>query len=285
LSTPIIHHKSSIINSDGFTLIELLVVISIIALLMAVLLPTLGQVRKQARAVACQATLRQWGIVFSMYMNEHDDKFDASKANDVRWWLCSRAYYADCDNLLLCPMARRYQLNTNDPKWQENASVGYGMGSKLTAWKDGSSAHLLDRAIPLLGSYGANIDAIGTYSVQVQPYLQAPPRPARSSLPFLLDCSWMVSYARPHYEPPAYDGDLSFVANPGSSHIMKRVCIDRHGGGINSLFMDWSVRKVGLKELWILKWNGPYDTCGPWTKAGGVQSEDWPVWMRSVEDY
>ena len=51
------------------------------------------------------------------------------------------------------------------------------------------------------------------------------------------------------------------------------------------LFMDWSVRKVGLKELWTLKWNRNFDTAGPWTKAGGVKPEDWPEWMRRFKDY
>jgi hypothetical protein len=51
------------------------------------------------------------------------------------------------------------------------------------------------------------------------------------------------------------------------------------------LFMDWSVRKVGLKELWTLKWHRSYDTAGPWTKAGGVKPEDWPQWMRIFKDY
>jgi hypothetical protein len=49
--------------------------------------------------------------------------------------------------------------------------------------------------------------------------------------------------------------------------------------------MDWSVRKVALKELWTLKWHRQFDTTGPWTKAGGVRSEDWPEWMGSFDDY
>ena len=69
--TSIIHHPLSFINPNGFTLIELLVVISIVALLMAILLPTLQQVRKQAHAAGCQANLRQWGLYYSMYTTEN----------------------------------------------------------------------------------------------------------------------------------------------------------------------------------------------------------------------
>jgi hypothetical protein len=54
---------------------------------------------------------------------------------------------------------------------------------------------------------------------------------------------------------------------------------------VNGLFLDWSVRKVGLKELWTLKWNRQYDTTNVWTKAGGVQPDDWPEWMRNFKDY
>jgi prepilin-type N-terminal cleavage/methylation domain-containing protein len=59
--------KSPIANANAFTLIELLVVISILALLLAVLLPSIQRVRRQAKAVTCQSNLRQWGVVFSMY--------------------------------------------------------------------------------------------------------------------------------------------------------------------------------------------------------------------------
>jgi hypothetical protein len=49
--------------------------------------------------------------------------------------------------------------------------------------------------------------------------------------------------------------------------------------------MDWSARKVGLKELWTLKWHRQFNTANRWTKAGGVKPEDWPPWMRRFKDY
>jgi prepilin-type processing-associated H-X9-DG protein len=66
---------------------------------------------------------------------------------------------------------------------------------------------------------------------------------------------------------------------------MRRICIDRHDGFINMAFLDWSVRKVGLKELWILKWHRTFDTAGPWTMHGGVMPGDWPQWMKSFKDF
>jgi prepilin-type processing-associated H-X9-DG protein len=66
---------------------------------------------------------------------------------------------------------------------------------------------------------------------------------------------------------------------------MRRVCLNRHSGAVNSAFLDWSVRKVGLKELWTLKWHKNFDTRGPWTKAGGVQPDNWPEWMQGMKDY
>ena len=66
---------------------------------------------------------------------------------------------------------------------------------------------------------------------------------------------------------------------------MGNYCVNRHSGHVNGLFLDWSVRKVGLKELWTLKWYAEFNTAGEWTKAGGVKPEDWPKWMRRFKDY
>jgi prepilin-type processing-associated H-X9-DG protein/prepilin-type N-terminal cleavage/methylation domain-containing protein len=56
----------------AFTLVELLVVIGIIALLVSILLPTLGKARRSARSVACQSNLRTLAMSFLLYA--HDNK-------------------------------------------------------------------------------------------------------------------------------------------------------------------------------------------------------------------
>ena len=57
----------------AFTLIELLVVIAIIAVLMGILLPTLGSARNTARLVKSQANLRSLAQIQEVYTSEHRD--------------------------------------------------------------------------------------------------------------------------------------------------------------------------------------------------------------------
>lgn len=55
----------------GFTLIEVLVVVAILALLVAILLPSLKAARQEARIVACQANCRQIGNIMASYQSEY----------------------------------------------------------------------------------------------------------------------------------------------------------------------------------------------------------------------
>lgn len=58
----------------GFTLIELLVVISIVALLIALLLPALGHARQAENSMQCLSNLRQIGISLTLYLAEYESK-------------------------------------------------------------------------------------------------------------------------------------------------------------------------------------------------------------------
>lgn len=57
----------------AFTLIELLVVISIVALLISILLPVLGNARDVAKSLSCLSNLRQYGVAHGVYGSENDD--------------------------------------------------------------------------------------------------------------------------------------------------------------------------------------------------------------------
>lgn len=75
-------------TQTGFTLIELLVVISIIALLIAILLPALGNARKAARNVQCQTNIRFLALASVMYTND----FHGYLSSHSSWWNYLRPY-------------------------------------------------------------------------------------------------------------------------------------------------------------------------------------------------
>jgi prepilin-type processing-associated H-X9-DG protein len=109
---------------------------------------------------------------------------------------------------------------------------------------------------------------------------RTPGVPGAAYVPLFMDALRFNIFPRQTDTPPTVE-DMAWT---GMEH-MRRICIDRHDGGINMAFLDWSVRKVGLKEEWTLKWHKAYNTAGPWTFAGGVQPADWPDWMRPLKDY
>ncbi|MHC4636657.1 MAG: type II secretion system protein [Planctomycetota bacterium] len=88
-------------KSKAFTLIELLVVISIIALLMAILLPTLAKAKEQAMAVSCIANLRQWTVAYAMAIDDNNGFFPGRRLD--------AKYYGENDKLKICPAQKPNQ--------------------------------------------------------------------------------------------------------------------------------------------------------------------------------
>ena len=81
---------------NGFTLIEILVVISIIAILIALLLPTLARARSLALQIQCASNMRQIGIAMNEYANEYRGKYPLS--DTVMWPMGTYAGWDSTNN-------------------------------------------------------------------------------------------------------------------------------------------------------------------------------------------
>jgi prepilin-type N-terminal cleavage/methylation domain-containing protein/prepilin-type processing-associated H-X9-DG protein len=274
-------------KSRGFTLIELLVVIAIIALLMAILMPALNRAKKQARAAACQANLHQWAQIWSMYCQDNDGYF-CVEDGPVGWprgnWIVAlRSLYRTRSGILICPMAKK--------RLSGGATLAnYGGPFKTYVMGSGGMGNRREE-----GSYGANCwiynSRSGQDKIQQRPVVwnwRTMDVQGGNRIPIFGDSMWrgggpFYQNGNPQSErimPPEFDGQWIAAKNE-----MMHFAINRHNGSVNHAFLDWSVRKVDIKQLWTLKWHRQYPTNGAWTVAGGVQPGDWPTWMRIFKDY
>ena len=291
----IIPRQSSLINGRGFTLVELLVVIAIIALLMAVLLPALQRVRKQAKGVACQANLKQWAMTLALYTEDNQGRFANTLAGYDGIWLFRGAFPSGNDpnapedtihrfrtrGIICCPLAAKPARRGTFGAGSIKGSIEGTLGSTFGAWEITSPPPAFH------GSYGYNTYVFSGFSDRPVvslgrdrfPDLDIFSLKGRSEIPVLLDAAFLWG------APQEWDALPRRESQAGGGDGMATFCINRHNGCVNGLFLDWSVRKVGLKELWTLKWHKNFDTRGRWTRAGGVQAEDWPEWMRKFRDY
>ena len=273
-------------NRRGFTLIELLVVIAIIALLMAILMPALNRVKGQAQKVSCQARLKQWGLIFKLYTDDHDGYFNNRDVTGGLWMSAFQSYYKDDNQMLLCPTATRLMENPMD--WgtfkaayldvpgYDTYVFSYGINSWTNSVEQDRAG---GRFLEWFWRNTQNNTTVIPDTRQIEGKLVS-----TNMIPVFGDSTWYDAWPR-HTDTPSQTGDAFGIMDQGTSQEMNHFCINRHDGFVNLLFMDWSTRNVGLKELWTLKWNRGYVTNGPWTKAGGVRPEDWPEWLRRFKDY
>lgn len=82
-------------KKKGFTLIELLVVIAIIAMLLAILMPALGKVKKIAMRLVCGTNLKGMANAMNVYAFDYRDEYPIAGGAGVTTWSLETAAWAD----------------------------------------------------------------------------------------------------------------------------------------------------------------------------------------------
>jgi prepilin-type N-terminal cleavage/methylation domain-containing protein len=266
-------------KTRGFTLIELLVVIAIIALLMSILMPALARVKRQAREVICQSNLKQWASIFGMYTDEYEGKFMQgywAKPTSQAWMVSLRPYCEAAGGITLCPEAIKTRIRPDGSMEPEGPFTAWGI------WRSTTPAYGFIKGDH--GSYGINSWVYDAYKSNSQQYWRRTDVKGTDNIPLFLDSKSIGGWAHHMNEPSLFEYEPWRTGN-GTGHFL----VNRHNEKINGLFMDYSVRDIGLKEIWKLKWHRLYDINGPWTITGGVTPSAWAGigtgWMEKFKDY
>jgi prepilin-type N-terminal cleavage/methylation domain-containing protein len=273
----------------GFTLIELLVVIAIIALLMSILMPALAKVKDQARMIGCLGNLKQWNLTAAMFTESNDGKFWKSDPGSQTFWF--PAYMDDSvkdwkrNKTWFCPSAQK-------PIRDEHGVTAATLNI-FNAWgifDQREHADLGPNGIS--GSFGINGYCLipqanpgqqprTTYEsgVPTSEGFKTNAVQGANNIPWFIEALRFDLWPLPTHRP----ADNEFAA--WSGNLMARCCINRHQGHLTAAFLDWSARKIGVKEVYTLKWHRSFNVNGPYTLAGGVSADDWPDWIRPFKDY
>ncbi len=257
----------------GFTLIELLVVISIIALLVAILMPALGKARNQAKATTCAAHLRQFGLAWSYYAedNNGDNIWYAPSgewANGKFWFYQLGPYFGDKKfgtgqgssqkgvmTIMNCPATRPY----DNSKYSDPAtSPRYGSSDMSWQWRalDTGQTNVQDLQE---GSYTLNGWMQKRDVTDPKYYMKYDT--TKNDVPLISDGGWVDTW--PQNNEVGLLSSLKDVQGsgiPGTGYRMypnqlTRVLLDRHNRGINILFKGANVERVPLEDICQYKWH------------------------------
>lgn len=243
----------------GFTLIELLVVISIIAILMAIMMPALGKARNQAKGVMCLSNLKNWGQIYTMYTVDNKGSFYRGHhaGAEGTWMVTLKDYYSDLDEFRCCPTATRTWFELENGV--EVPAAGKNKGT-FTAWGVFAGATWQPE-----GSYGSYGDNGWLTNPEAEDLASLPSNDSSvywrninnlrnpSNVPLVMDALWVSIWAQPHttYHPGSVE-EVDPTANWWRRHY-----VQRHSG-TNIVTADGASERISLKKMWFYDWHRGY---------------------------
>ncbi len=243
-------------NRRGFTLIELLVVISIIALLIAILMPALGKAREQARLITCVTNVRSLSQAYDLYLSNYDGKLlpyyeggDFARKIQNLWLLQLQKIQKDVSDNRFCPMAARANL-TVDPV----AKSQYYPKHKKEPWH----WHGLNTEYVADGSYGMNGWIYGPkYNESDLPdhYKNSSEIKPAANVPRFFDCIWVDTWPSDNNSVNNLTSDPGLLETGSWDSMMGRIWINRHAKKLAMSFWDGHAEAIPLNTLWSLDWH------------------------------
>jgi prepilin-type N-terminal cleavage/methylation domain-containing protein len=238
----------------AFTLIELLVVIAIIAILAALLLPTLSGAKERVRRANCKNSLHQFGLAAIMYGDDHRQLLPSGASNvsaedDHLPVLCNSTsnalvQYTTDRRLFHCPSFSEYFIKQQPLRTPIEQSYGYIMGYNY------HGGHLNTPWPPLVGS-----------NVWRSPQKLTD----NSSLVLLSDMNdWSPGYVQ-SFAPHGYNGPVMKAGNDFSNASARGASSGQLGAaGGNIGLLDGSVAWKRVNQMQTYRGSHLWDTSGCW---------------------